>query len=237
MYDLIGPLHYLNHQSKLETDWKNEESLQEFMSSSGFATYLQIFFGVDELSQAPPFAFFTLAPGTLLAGEKMIVFTLSYAHPVTPEDRDLYYGGPIGWPRWTRLGLRNQTSWMREPQRLKNGRLVDIAMGVQLWPPEIEVDADTVISEDPFVRMEWDGEVDRITPLSIEEVTWLTWPSAEELKEMDDQQEREGAEYEDDDEDYSEEDDDILISKQLLSEQEHVHVRSESERLLIDPEH
>lgn len=209
----------------MDIDWKNEESLQAFRSSPGFSIYLQIFFGVDDLSRAPSFAFFTLAPGTLNIGHKLIVFTLSYAHPVAPENRHLRHGGPCGAPRWSQQGLRKQTAWVREPQRSVAGQLVDIAMGVHTcWPPVTDIDIDAVISTDPFIQMEWDGEVQRITPISIERTIWDTKPSAEEAKEELDQQMREDEayeddwEYEDDNEDHFEEDYDMLIVKQLLSE-------------------
>ena len=92
---------------------------------------------------------------------------------MTPGGRGLYHGGLNGYLHWTRLDVRNQSTWIREVQRSKDRQLVDIRRIIQLLPRSIQnVDMRAVISKDLSKWMERDSSVERITPSSIKEVNW-----------------------------------------------------------------
>lgn len=112
---------YVKSPIKRAIDWRDEDSLHVFTSSPSLPRFLQIFFGVDNLQQAPPFAFSRLLITT---------FTLCYAHPVNPEDRRLAYEGMRSHPWWARWVCRTYTNWARQSQRLDDGQLVDTALVV-----------------------------------------------------------------------------------------------------------
>ena len=70
------------------------------------------------------------------------------------------------------MGLRDQSTWIREPQTSKDEQPEDIVV-IQLWPHPLQnIEMQVVMSKDLSVRIEWDGKFERITPLSTEKGAW-----------------------------------------------------------------
>lgn len=203
------------------TVWENEESLESFLSSMNFPAYLQIFFGFSNMKDAPPFAFVTLAPAAKLYSTLITVFTLNYAHPVVERDRHLAHGGTDVHPISARRGRRIHTTWVKEPQVLHDGQIVDLAMIIHsLLPWQTSSVPPPILGENAMEEMGWDGERNRITPLSMEAIQWDLRLSETELEELSTLEDQMGLVDEDvpNEEDLIEHDNDTLATMQLMSE-------------------
>ncbi|PQE07698.1 hypothetical protein CJF31_00007497 [Rutstroemia sp. NJR-2017a BVV2] len=136
-------------------------------------------FGFQDAST--PGAFFSVNPAISIwdLSEKVTMFTYSFTYPVPEENRDILYrlGGLEINPEFTtsKFGPRPSRGWIREPQTGEHGQLVEKGMILQSWPDtgqELVPDIQEAVSKDEWAREILRHQIEKISPLGMEETIW-----------------------------------------------------------------
>ncbi|TGO62801.1 hypothetical protein BCON_0017g00420 [Botryotinia convoluta] len=138
-------------------EWEDDASFKAFMESPAYPLYLRGF-GIHD-SHIP---------------NAMVSLFPSFDYPATEQNRhDVRDAqGLLVSRRFARFGIRCHHSWIREPQTVDHGQLVEKGVVVQAWPNKEPPVLYEAVDQDENARDNLRKQVRRINPVNMEEITW-----------------------------------------------------------------
>lgn len=186
----------VTNELTFEAGWSGDASLEAFTASPRYTAF-QKALGIENSERRWP----TMKPSmrdSHVLHEQTGIFTLSFAHPISDEDREMlgYFELPVkiqdGCPSLPNL----QYQWIREPQLLEDGQLVEQGVLINRSPdvldnmvPQIHprifrcgANVRYTVSEHERTMGRWQRYIKRVKPLRVEEVIWDTCDEEEDYQ-------------------------------------------------------